>query len=340
VKLGLIGLAGSGKTALFDCLTHGAGRTKARLSGVGLSMSSVPVPDPRLEHLAKITSPAKCVSALVEIYDFPAPSEPAASQVLAAAREIDCLLLVLRDFENRSYPHPAGSIDPARDADELRTLFLLADLLVIEKRIEKLKVMVTKPTDLQDQQKKELAILEAFLGRVETGEDLCRVEVAPEDEPLLAGYRFLSRKPMLPVRNVSEDRAADSHDALSLCGCLEAEILELEEDEQAEFLADLGLTELSAGRIIEGAYRALNLVTFYTVVSDELRAWAVPQGTSAPQAAGKIHTDMERGFIRAEVASWEEMAHLASPPPKSLFRLEGKKYVIRDGDVVTFRFSV
>jgi ribosome-binding ATPase YchF (GTP1/OBG family) len=307
---------------------------------MSFSVSTVSVPDQRLGDLKEAIRPKKCVPLSVEVFDFPAlTGSGRASQALAAARETDCLACVLRDFDDAAYPHPAGEADPVRDLEAFRTELLMADLEQVEKRLVKLRVSVTKPTSTQEEERRELALLEGFQERIDGGGDLRGVDLHSEEMRVVRGFRFLSQKPLLPVLNVAEEKASAPapEGFFSLCAKIEEELLELGEDERAEFMADLGIHGLSGPGLIGGAARAMDLVTFYTTASDELRAWAVVRGTPAPGAAGKIHSDMERGFIRAEVVSWKEV--LASSG-KAKPRLEGKKYEVQDGDVITFRFSV
>ncbi len=345
MKLCLLGLEGSGKSTLFRCLTHGFSTTEGRLAGMAFSMSSVAVPDQRLDELRAALNPAKCTPSQVEMYDFPglASASEAGSQVLAAARESDCLVLVMRDFENQSYPHPAGSVDRLRDEDDLRTLLALSDLEAIEKRMEKLKASVLRPTEKQKEEKRELEILKGFKDIFDKGGTLAGAELAEDDDRIIRGFRFLTRKPLVKVLNVSESDASRPapQGYSAICAKGEADILDLDEAERGEFIEALGIGALKAESVVREAYGALGLVTFYTTASDELRAWTVTRGASAQAAAGRIHTDMERGFIRAEVAPWNEVAASAREgrSRQGLFRLEGKGYEVRDGDVITFRFS-
>ncbi|MGQ9779669.1 MAG: redox-regulated ATPase YchF [Bacillota bacterium] len=358
MKLGLVGLLAAGKTTLFNLLTgaadetFAAGRPEAR---VGMAT----VPDPRVDWLASLYKPRRTVYAQIEYLDLPAlsPGESRAgrNQFLSAARNVDALVQVVRSFRDEAVPHVLGEIDPARDLELLQMELLLADLGVVEKRIERLRGQ----KKLNKENLVELEALEKILPVLEAAGRVASVELTEEEKAVLRGFAFLTERPVLVVVNQDEEQfrtgvypgaeklaaLAQAHGmpVLPLCGRLELEIARLEPAERAFFLADLNLTESGIARLARAAYDLLGLISFFTVGEDEVKAWTIEAGTTAKRAAGKIHSDMEKGFIRAEVVSFQDLARLGSMAKvreSGLFRLEGKEYIIQDGDIITFRFNV
>jgi GTP-binding protein YchF len=358
VKAGIVGLSTVGKSTLFQLLTGAppaapSGRPEARL---GMAR----VPDPRVEALAQIYSPKKKTPATVEYVDVPgvAKGEGSALVDLPALRGVDVLVHVVRAFESEAAPHPDGSVDPLRDARMLDLELILADLGAVEKRLERLDANIKKANRAEDVAEREVFL--KMKGALEGERPLRELTLNVEERRRLRSYSFLSEKPVLLVVNLGEGaiREAASYleasgltafatrPGLGLCPVsapLEAEISELSPEDARAFRDDIGLREPGLDRVIQTSYALLGLISFLTAGEDECRAWTIRQGTKAPQAAGTIHSDIERGFIRAEVVAFEDLiaaGSLAACRDKGLFRLEGKEYVVRDGDVINFRFNV
>jgi hypothetical protein len=353
-----VGLAQVGKTTLFQILTrahaggHGAGRPEAH---VGV----VRVPDPRLERLVEMFHRQKTVHATIEYVDTPGSIiELARSGVQSQTlRELDALAHVVRAFEDAAIPAEGGAVRPQRDIENVELELMLSDLAVVERRVERLE------RDLKKQKnpalEKELQVLKVCKATLEKQTPLREASLNPEDERVIRGFTFLSLKPMLYVLNLGEKDAARvnaaeqfAHEAglkqrlhtavTAVCGKVEAELAELDEAEAAEFLASYGLKESAVSRLIHASYQLLGLISFFTVGDEECRAWTIRAGTSAHEAAGEIHTDMQRGFIRAEVVRFEDLVaagSFAEARTRAQLRLEGKDYIVHDGEVVRIRHS-
>jgi GTP-binding protein YchF len=352
MKIGLIGLAASGKTTLFSLLTGSGGDAAARMEAhIGMAR----VPDGRIDFLSAMYKPRKTIYAQIEFTDIPgfAPGS-GGHHFLNAARNVDALVQVVRAFTNPLVPHPADTIDPGRDLDLLHSELLLADLEIIEKRIEKLASGKQKQTD-----QGELELLRKCQEILEGEGRLDSLALDNTQAELVSGYAFLTLKPLLIGVNLDEEQwrsnnypgkekleqysAGQSVPLVKVCAKTEMEISTLPPEERAEFLGDLGITETGIDRLARATYEHLKLISFFTVGEDEVRAWTIDQGTPAKRAAGKIHSDIERGFIRAEVVKYNdlhELGAMAKLKEKGLFRLEGKEYVMQDGDIVNFRFNV
>jgi GTP-binding protein YchF len=360
LRAGLIGFPSSGKTALFQLLTsareapRAGGKTDAN---VGVSR----VPDARLDRLTAMFNPRKRVPATVEFADIAgaAGARTGAQALLDVVpfRNADALLHVVRMFRDPSVPHPAGSIDPARDVRTMEDEVVLADLGVVERRLERLERDLKKgPTpDLR----KEQEILVRCRAALEEGRPLRALQLEADDAKRLRGFQFLSAKPLLLVLNLDEADLPRADEAVKLagleafmsgaatravpiCAKIELEIAQLDEADAAAFMADLGLHESGLDRVIRGSYDLLGYISFFTVGEDECRAWSIPRNTSAVMAAGEIHTDISRGFIRAEVVHYEQLVargSLAACRDHGELRLEGKDYVVVDGDVINFRHA-
>ena len=360
LRAGLIGFPSSGKTALFQLLTsareapRSAGRQEAN---VGVSR----VPDERLDRLTALFNPKKHVPATVEFADMggtaAGKSGAAALLDVAAFRNADALLHVVRLFRDPSVPHAAGSIDPARDVRTMEDELILADLGVVERRLERLERDLKKGATAE--LRKEQEILRRCRLSLEEGRPLRDLELPADDARRLRGFQFLSGKPLLLVLNLDEadlpqaDRAiaiAGLQDfvkgantrAVPICAKIELEIAQLDPADAGAFMADLGLKESGLDRVIRASYDLLGYISFFTVGEDENRAWSIPRGTNAQTAAGEIHTDIQRGFIRAEVVRYEHLlarGTLAACRDHGELRLEGKEYVVLDGDVINFRHA-
>ena len=360
LRAGLIGFPSTGKTALFQLLT--SAREAPRSGGksdanVGVSR----VPDERLDKLTAIFNPRKRVPATVEFADIAgtAGARAGAQALLDVApfRNADALLHVVRTFRDPSVPHPAGSVDPARDVRMMEDEVILADLGVVERRLERLErdLKKTATADLR----KEQAILIRCREALEAGRPLRALELAPDDAKRLKGFQFLSAKPLLLVLNLDEadlphaDKAVKlaglesfisgaATRAVPICAKIELEIAQLDEADAAAFMADLGLRESGLDRVIRASYDLLGYISFFTVGEDECRAWSIPRDTPAVLAAGEIHTDISRGFIRAEVVRYEHLlsrGSLTANREHGELRLEGKDYIVLDGDVINFRHA-
>jgi ribosome-binding ATPase len=366
MQIAIVGLAGSGKTTVFNTLTRGHAQTGG-YGGMELHVGAVKVPDERLDRLAEIFKPKKIVQADVTYFDLPAPPASSEGRVgteelpadqLARLREADALLHVVRAFEDPAVPHPEGSVDAWRDLERLDLEFTLADLSVMEKRLERLKMSGHHGTPAErEANDREMALLERLHGPLAAGHPLRDQDLDPEEEKSIRGFRFLTQKPVLVLLNIGEadlPRHAEivagiagryAHERTivdALSAKIEMELGELEPDEAAVFMEELGLNESSLDRVIRLSYRLLGLISFLTAGPDEVRAWPIPDGSNAVDAAGAIHTDLAHGFIRAEVVPYEDLLVLktmAESRKHGKLRSEGKTYLVRDGDVVEILFS-
>jgi GTP-binding protein YchF len=365
LRAALIGFASTGKTTLFQLMTsvreplRGQGRGEA---AIGISK----VPDARLDRLTAMYNPRKRVPATVEFSDLPAPGQGGGAQTLvdvAAYKNADALVHVLRAFDDPAVPHPAGSIDPARDARLMEDELILADLGLAERRLERLDkdLKKSRSADLE----RERDVLTACRAALEEGRPLRALDLGGDDSKRLRGFQFLSAKPLLLVVNLDErtltptdaaggiERAVDAAGlaaflsraataAVAVCARIELEIAQLDAADAAAFLADLHLKETGLDRVIRASYDLLGYISFFTVGEDECRAWSIPRGTAAQVAAGEIHSDIARGFIRAEVVSYAALSargSMAACREHGEVGLEGKEYIVQDGDIINFRFA-
>ncbi|MHB8460109.1 MAG: redox-regulated ATPase YchF, partial [Candidatus Limnocylindrales bacterium] len=358
--------AGAGKTTVFNTLTRGHAETGG-FGGVQLNVGVVKVPDERLERLAAIFRPKKIVQADVTYVDLPAPpastegrigTEELPAEHLARLRDSDALLHVVRAFDDPTMPHPDGSVDPARDLERLDLEFILADLAMVERRLERLAATGRHGTPAErEANEREEAILRRLVGPLRAGTPIRDAGLEPDEEKALRGFRFLTQKPVLVLLNIGEGdlpRSAELIVAIvarydhrhslvdALSARIEMELGELEPDEAAAFMEALGLHGSSLDRVIALSYRLLGLVSFLTAGPDEVRAWPIAAESTAVEAAGTIHTDLARGFIRAEVIACEDLLALGSTAEArrhGKLRSEGKTYRVRDGDVLEVLFS-
>jgi len=366
MQIAIVGLAGSGKTTVFNTLTRGHAQTGG-YGGMELHVGTVKVPDERLDKLAEIFKPKKIVQADVTYFDLAAPpastegrvgTEELPADQLARLREADALLHVVRAFEDPSVPHSEGSVDAWRDLERLDFEFLMSDLSLVEKRLERLKASAHHGTPAErESNDRELLVLTRLHAALVDGRPLRGESIDPEEEKSIRGFRFLTQKPVLVLLNIGEadlPREADiaagitaryQHtltlvDALS--AKIEMELGELAPDEAAVFMEELGIAESGLARVIKLSYRLLGLISFLTAGPDEVRAWPIPGGSSSVEAAGAIHTDLARGFIRAEVVQYEDLLTLrsmAEARKHGKLRSEGKTYTVKDGDVIEILFS-
>jgi len=355
VQLGILGLPKSGKTTLFNTLTASHQATDKFASSGQTNMGTATVRDSRLEQPRDLFHPKRYVPATVQYVDIPGikRGESAESIDLGKLKMVDALVNVVRAFDDPEILHSEGSVDPARDVEMLDLELILADHELVERRIERLEKAVKRGLTPEEQKEKAL-LSDIVLKALEAEKPLREVELDADDERRLRGFQLLSAKPMLVVINSGEDRAAADPAVFGVTqktgtrvvvvsAPIEQEISQLPPDEQKEFLADLGLDAPSLDRVTRASYDLLGLISFFTVGEDEVRAWTIRRGTPARAAAGTIHSDIERGFIRAEVVRSEDLLRLktmAACQKAALLRLEGKDYVMQDGDVAHFRFNV
>lgn len=366
MQIAIVGLAGCGKTTVFNTLTRGHAETGG-YGGLQLNVGVVKVPDERLDRLAEVFKPKKIVHADVTYVDLPAPpasheghvgTEELPAEHLARLRDSDALIHVVRAWDSAAHPHPAGTVDPSRDLESLDLEFILADLSMVDRRLERLHGSGRHGTPAErEANEREGAILARLKPALEAGRPIRDEPLDPDEEKALRGFRFLTQKPVLVLLNIGEDelagapalietiKAGYSHrhamvDALS--AKIEMELGELDPEEAAVFMEELGLAESALDRVIKLSYRLVGLISFLTAGPDEVRAWPIPDGSNAVDAAGAIHTDLARGFIRAETIAYEEllaMGSIAEAKKHGKVRSEGKTYHVRDGDVIEILFS-
>jgi len=361
LRTALIGYPSTGKTTLFQLMTDAHEAPRAAHGRLEAALGVARVPDPRLDVLTAMYNPRKRVPATVEFADIPGRTSGSGADALldvAAYRNADALVHVVRSFSDPAIPHPAGSIDARRDARAMEDELILADLAVVEKRLERLAkdLKKTRTTELEREQD-SLVRCKAHL---ENGAPLRALELGDDDRRRLRGFQFLSAKPLLLVLNVDEGDLAGGlehvlarHDLAGLgsgpstgvvvvCAKIELEIAQLDPADAAAFLADLGLKESGLNRVIRASYDLLGYISFFTVGEDECRAWSIPRGTPAQAAAGEIHTDLSRGFIRAEVVAYDRLVArgtMSACRDHGEVRLEGKEYAVLDADIVNVRFA-
>ena len=364
MKLGIVGLPNVGKSTLFNAITNaGAQAANYPFCTIEPNVGVVAVPDSRLDKLAEMYEPDKYTPATIEFVDIAglvkgaSKGEGLGNKFLSNIREVDAIVHVVRCFENDDIVHVDGSVDPARDIETINVELILSDIEILERRIDKTKKMIKADKKYQQ----ELEFFERVKEALDNGRSARSVSCTEEEAELLASVSLLTNKPIIYAANMSDGdflggvennpyfaavkKIADEEGAavLPICAETEAEIADMEPDEKKMFLADMGLEESGLDRLIKAGYALLGLISYLTAGKQEVRAWTITKGTRAPQAAGKIHSDFERGFIRAEVIAYDDLiacGSMADAKEKGLVRSEGKEYVMQDGDIVLFRFNV
>lgn len=359
MEIGIIGLPFSGKSTIFSTLL------KHRESFDGKHSAErgiVKIPDERLDCLTDIFKPQKKVHATIEYVKVPGldsdgkKTQGLPSKFLTNLKNVDTLLIMVRNFENEFYPHPLDRIDPAGDIEFINAEFLLSDLMVVESRYEKLSKLVMKTQDEKD--KRELALITRLKEQLEKERPIRELDFDENEDLIFRGYQFITAKPVLYVINISEDQISESAEIesnlqrfvtpncalTSLSAEIEKEISDLANEDAAEFMEDLGIKEPALNKLIRTSQELLGLISFFTVGEDECRSWTIRKITTAQKAAGVIHSDLEKGFIRAETVHYdtliEQNGSLSTCKEKGLLRLEGKEYIVQDGDILNIRFNV
>jgi len=363
VGIGIVGLSGSGRTTIFNALTRG----KAATGGFGGGVANIGiarVPDERLVVLTGMFNPKKTIPAEIKYLDLGASVKALASDkgggaLLAQLANVDAVLSVVRAFDDPVIPHPAGSIDVARDIAEMNLELAFSDMAIIERRFDRIgsSLKGAKP-DERTKLERERELLFRIRGELEKDVAIREMVLSDEEQKIIAGFQFLSAKPIITLVNIDEGSlprvrdietelntrfAQPNHRVVVMCGKLEMELAGLDEASVKDFLGEYGLTQTGLVRVIQASYELLGLISFLTVGEDEVRAWPIALGTIAQKAAGKVHSDIERGFIRAEVVSYDDLitsGSLVEAKKRGILRLEGKAYVVRDGDIINYLFNV
>ncbi|MHC4443383.1 MAG: DUF933 domain-containing protein [Planctomycetota bacterium] len=353
MRIAFVGPLQSGKSTLFGAMT---GQSASDQHVVGEHLAIIKVPDPRLDWLAKLFKSRKIVEATIECLDVPGFSHQTAQQQsdfrrsLPAIRQCDALVAVVRDFQSPSVPAYRNRVDARADLDELATELIFCDLESVTTRIEKLEKELKKPKQ-HEEEKHQLELLLRCQNALENEQPLSTVIQNEDEHKMVSSFAFLTELPLVVVVNVNEERAAGpvpfeyphAHTTLAICADMEEQIAQLEPQDRQAFMEDLGVTESAHDRLIRACYDTAGLISFLTHNEEEVRAWSIGKGSEAVEAAGKVHTDIARGFIRAETVAFEDLkaaGDMKAAKAAAKIRLEGKHYIVQDGDVITFRFNV
>lgn len=356
MKVALVGLLESGKSTILSAIS---GKAVSVSGSAAIEEAIVPVPDERLDWLAEFYKPKRTVYANIDCLDVPGfnftdeHGRAATRRLIGKIRTVDLLVLVVRAFEDATVPIYRNTVKPERDLEELKTELLLADLELVAARVERLEKQVHKPTRTQAQDKAELALQKKLQETIEAEKPISSAVETEAEKAIIKSLGFLTLKPIVVAVNVGENRMGEKFDfagvidasvpVISICAKLEHELSQLDADSKREFMADLGIGESATGKFVGGCYSALGLISFLTHGGGEVRAWPVRKGTVALEAAGKVHSDIKRGFIRAETIAFGDLKELGDEKAVKAAgkaRLEGKDYVVQDGDVINFRFNV
>jgi len=366
LRLVIVGLPSSGKTTVFNALTHATAAVGTYTAAEDQpNLATVKVPDGRLDALAAIFKPKKIVPADVQYVDVAGLAKGMgekglSGQLLGHLAQGQTLAHVVRAFEDANVPHPEDTVDPLRDIETINLEFVFSDLGIIEKRLRRIKDTIAKTRGPEREANEREAVLLARLQEeLEAGNPIRAVEMSEDEQKILRGFGFLSGKPLLILLNLGEDQLGETGDALvaqaraqfggpqieiaALAGQIEMELAQLEPDDAAVFMADLGIAESGLDRVIALSYELLGLISFLTAGPDEVRAWTIPDGSTAVEAAGAIHSDLARGFIRAEVVAFEDMVatgSMAEARKRGVLRSEGRTYIVKDGDVTEILFNI
>ncbi len=352
MKLGIIGLPQSGKTTIFNALTRSNTPTSASAGRIEVHTAVVDVPDPRVTKLSGMFNPKKTIYAKVTYADIAGLESGSAKsgisgQLLNQLNQMEGLILIVRGFADDNVMHPNGSIDPLRDVDSMLTELLLNDMIAVERKLEKLTEERKKGGTDKVINARQTELFEKLHATLSDNKPLRSMEFTNEEQKELASYGLLTRKPILTVFNMGEGQTAPTaqldHPSVALMGKLEMEIAQLSAEDAAVFMEEYGIKELSLNRMINLSYDLLKVQTFFTVGEDEVRAWTTKRGASAAESAAEIHTDLQRGFVRAEVVAYDDLTSLGSmneAKAKGKLRLEGKEYPVKDGDIMHIRSSL